>query len=171
MAPFVLNVLFGSCFAYNIMASEIEKKLRTDIFKTYSNEVRPVADNNDSVTVLLALQVNQLLQINEDKNFFEMAAIVKQTWWDPQLEWNPDNYGGIESINVSPDKVWRPDIMVSSFINDGNAEHGGYLKRMKTDVFLMNDGSINWDSRIILKANCDIDVRLFPNDQQSCVFR
>ena len=88
-----------------------------------------MVNNTDIVTVSLSLQVNQLLKISEDANFFEISTIVRQEWKDPRLAWNPDDYGGIASINVSPEKVWRPDIMLMSYINDGNSDHGGYLKR------------------------------------------
>ena len=46
-----------------------------------------------------------------------------------------------------------------------------FYYRMKTDMMLFCDGTLNWDARIVLKTTCEIDVHLFPNDKQRCFFR
>jgi nicotinic acetylcholine receptor len=33
-------------------------------------------------------------------------------WHDYHMQWDPQDYGGIESIRVPPDKVWLPDIVL-----------------------------------------------------------
>jgi hypothetical protein len=33
-------------------------------------------------------------------------------WTDEMLCWNPDDFGGIKSINVPFLNIWTPDIMV-----------------------------------------------------------
>ena len=33
-------------------------------------------------------------------------------WFDPQLVWNPDNYGGLKTFNVKPSTIWVPDIVL-----------------------------------------------------------
>ena len=35
-----------------------------------------------------------------------------QIWHNPLLKWNSSKFGGLESINVSPRKVWLPDIVL-----------------------------------------------------------
>ena len=152
-------------------SSKMEQKLRAHIFKGYSNEVRPVRYYNQSLTVRMSLEVLQLLQINEDENLFEMAVWVNQLWTDYSLAWDPELWNNIGSINVDPSKVWRPDILLAAYINDGNSEHAGYMKRLKTDIILESDGSITWDARVVLKTKCQLDVHLYPNDQQKCTFK
>ena len=36
----------------------------------------------------------------------------KQRWWDYKLGWNKSDYGGIESIRLSPNNIWTPDILL-----------------------------------------------------------
>ena len=35
-----------------------------------------------------------------------------QTWRDETLEWNPDDYCGIEEISVASNRVWKPEIIL-----------------------------------------------------------
>lgn len=35
-----------------------------------------------------------------------------QQWHDPWLVWNPSSYSGLSSINISPNLVWKPDIVL-----------------------------------------------------------
>ena len=33
-----------------------------------------------------------------------------QDWTDEFLQWDPNDYGGLESITYGHDKLWKPDI-------------------------------------------------------------
>ena len=41
-------------------------------------------------------------------NFF----LIPQIWFNPLLTWNSSEFGGLKTINVSPKKVWLPDIVL-----------------------------------------------------------
>lgn len=38
--------------------------------------------------------------------------ILQQTWHDYRLAWRPSDFGGISNINIAPDKMWKPDIVL-----------------------------------------------------------
>lgn len=35
-----------------------------------------------------------------------------QEWFDHKLKWNPNEYGGIEDINLPAEQIWLPDIVL-----------------------------------------------------------
>jgi nicotinic acetylcholine receptor len=37
---------------------------------------------------------------------------LDQTWNDTHLTWNASDFGGITTIGLPYDKVWRPDIIL-----------------------------------------------------------
>lgn len=37
---------------------------------------------------------------------------LEQEWQDVRLLWDPACFGGVESIHVSAEDLWRPDIVL-----------------------------------------------------------
>jgi len=35
-----------------------------------------------------------------------------QTWKDARLRWDPEDFGGVKELRVSPNRIWKPDIRV-----------------------------------------------------------
>ena len=41
-----------------------------------------------------------------------LLKVLKYTWRDDFMVWNPADFGGIEQIVVRADDVWTPDILL-----------------------------------------------------------
>ena len=132
---------------------------------------KPVLRNDDNVTVDISLEPNHLLKISEVHNYFEMVTWLGISWKDHRLTWDPKDYGGIETIYMKRDRVWKPDVILVDYINDQDTHHAGYLRRMKPDLLLNHNGLFKWDSRLVLKAGCEIDVQSYPTDVHDCSLR
>ena len=37
---------------------------------------------------------------------------LRMVWNDRRLQWNQSDYGNVSLIHLSPDKIWRPDVLV-----------------------------------------------------------
>ena len=37
-------------------------------------------------------------------------CVLFQEWTDDALQWDPESYGGVQSIRMRPDMIWMPDI-------------------------------------------------------------
>lgn len=48
------------------------------------------------------------VKMSSNFNFF----LNPQIWFNPLLAWNSSEFGGLKTINVSPKKVWLPDIVL-----------------------------------------------------------
>ena len=35
-----------------------------------------------------------------------------QQWQDDYLRWDPDSYNGVYQVNLDPNNIWSPDIML-----------------------------------------------------------
>ncbi|KAG1687027.1 Acetylcholine receptor subunit alpha-like [Nymphon striatum] len=83
-------------------------------------------------------------------------------WHDYKLHWNPQEYGGVRTLHIPSDHMWRPDILLYN-----NAD-GNFEVTLSTKAALHYNGDIAWKPPAIYKSSCDIDVEYFPFDEQTC---
>ena len=168
----ITNIVLLLIQVLTISGSLSELELRKKLFSNANDNaimVRPVMKNEERVNVNISLSVIRLLEINERSDFFSLVAWVKLSWNDYQLTWNPLQYENLTCIKVDPTKLWKPDIILGDYINDGNSEHAGFLNRIKTEMDLCYNGRIFRESRLFIKTFCSIDVRYYPKDYHKCV--
>ena len=108
--------------------------------------------------------MRQLLRINEEKQFFEISAWIGQAWQDSTLKWDKHRYNGINRIKVKPDGIWRPDIFVYNYIDDGSADHGGRLNKFNSEAFVYRWSSNKSGYRYAFVPKIDIMNLLIIHD-------
>ncbi|CAH2087616.1 unnamed protein product [Euphydryas editha] len=86
-------------------------------------------------------------------------------WNDYKLKWNPEDYGGVETLHVPSEHIWLPDIVLYN-----NAD-GNYEVTIMTKAILHHDGKVVWKPPAIYKSFCEIDVEYFPFDVQTCFMK
>lgn len=52
--------------------------------------------------------------------------LFSQKWFDYKLQWNPEDYGGVEMLYVPSEHIWLPDIVLYNNW-DGNYEVSSHL--------------------------------------------
>lgn len=50
-----------------------------------------------------------------------ISMYLFQKWFDYKLQWNPEDYGGVEMLYVPSEHIWLPDIVLYNNW-DGNYE-------------------------------------------------
>lgn len=90
---------------------------------------------------------------------------VEQEWQDYKLRWNPEEYGGVDTVYVPAEQIWLPDIVLFN-----NAD-GNYEVIMMTKAVLHYDGKVTWKPPAMYRSTCEIDVEWFPFDLQSCLMK
>ncbi|XP_036333927.1 acetylcholine receptor subunit alpha-like 1 isoform X5 [Rhagoletis pomonella] len=90
---------------------------------------------------------------------------VEQEWNDYKLKWNPDDYGGVDTLHVPSEHIWLPDIVLYN-----NAD-GNYEVTIMTKAILHHTGKVVWKPPAIYKSFCEIDVEYFPFDEQTCFMK
>ncbi|KAG1653496.1 Acetylcholine receptor subunit alpha-like [Nymphon striatum] len=86
-------------------------------------------------------------------------------WHDYKLQWEPNEYGGVDSIHVPSEQIWRPDIVLYN-----NAD-GNFEVTLATKALLSSKGHIEWKPPAIYKSSCEINVEYFPFDEQTCLMK
>ena len=92
-----------------------------------------------------------------------LISFSLQYWRDEHLTWNPQQYGGQQRINVSPDIIWKPDITAP------NGPNAFRFDNSKVGTVLIEaNGYVNYWSDTRLQTYCMTSLTHFPDDTQRC---
>uniref|UniRef100_A0A671TC81 Cholinergic receptor, nicotinic, alpha 1 (muscle) n=1 Tax=Sinocyclocheilus anshuiensis TaxID=1608454 RepID=A0A671TC81_9TELE len=138
--------------AQKSLCSEDETRLVRTLFTGY----------NKVVLVTVGLQLIQLISVDEVNQIVTSNVRLKQQWKDVNLQWNPDDYGGIRKIRIPSTDIWKPDLVLYN-----NAD-GDFAIVHETKVLLEHTGMITWTPPAIFKSYYEIVVLHFPFDLQNC---
>nr|BBE49554.1 nicotinic acetylcholine receptor alpha1 subunit [Nilaparvata lugens] len=154
-----------SCMPFAADANPEAKRLYDDLLSNYNRLIRPVGNNSDRLTVKMGLRLSQLIDVNLKNQIMTTNVWVEQEWNDYKLKWNPDEYGGVDTLHVPSEHIWLPDIVLYN-----NAD-GNYEVTIMTKAILHHTGKVVWKPPAIYKSFCEIDVEYFPFDEQTCFMK
>ncbi|KYN08172.1 Acetylcholine receptor subunit alpha-like 1 [Cyphomyrmex costatus] len=176
------------------------KRLYDDLLSNYNRLIRPVGNNSDRLTVRMGLRLSQLIDVNLKNQIMTTNVWVEQEWHDYKLRWNPDEYGGVDTLHVPSEHIWLPDIVLYNNeitpirfdldivhdiadIHRDNVMHnvrlakpqitadGNYEVTIMTKAILNHTGKVIWKPPAIYKSFCEINVEYFPFDVQTCFMK
>ncbi|XP_039452807.1 acetylcholine receptor subunit alpha-like 1 isoform X2 [Culex pipiens pallens] len=136
-------------------------KLKKDLLLNYDRNLRPTQYYN--VTNIEVNMEIRHVDIDEDNSIFTVSGWLKMKWNDDKLKWNPDDYGKLNVIRTNPESVWRPDLVLYNNARPSDIEHYGM-----TNVLIYNTGEVLWVPPTDYHANCKLNLRFWPFDQQTC---
>ncbi|KAK3605661.1 hypothetical protein CHS0354_032618 [Potamilus streckersoni] len=157
-------LLYVSVLITQGYANDDARRLYHDLLieNGYNRLIRPVNNSSDKLVVKLGIRLSQLIDVDEKNQVMTTNVWLRQEWYDMGLTWNPDEYGGIQFIEVPSDNIWLPEIVL-----DNNAD-GNYEVTLMTKATLHQNGLVVWEPPAIYKSSCTIDVEFFPFDIQRC---
>ncbi|CAH8495713.1 unnamed protein product [Heterobilharzia americana] len=154
-----------------------EKRLIKDLLYDYEKESRPVVDGltprvhftatqvAQQITVEFGLELLQILDLDEMDQILTTSVRSLYKWTDHNLIWNPNDYGGIDSVTIPVEHIWIPDILLYNYADERLDE------RRPCDARIGSDGSVLWNPMSIFKSTCSVDIKYFPFDRQKCVLK
>ena len=80
------------------------------------------------------------------------SLFYSEGWNDDRLKWDKSQYGGVESVHLAPEKVWKGDIRAFNSISHEDYE--------ATNVIVHSDGRIFWVPPITFHTSCDFGMFL-----------
>ncbi|XP_033102296.1 acetylcholine receptor subunit beta-like 2 isoform X2 [Anneissia japonica] len=131
----------------------------------YNRLVRPVVNNNDTLTVYLGLHLSQLVDIDEKNQIMITSVWVKERWVDHKLAWNPEKFEGLKQIQMPIASIWKPDIVLY------NTAEGDYDVQVLNFATIHYNGTVVWSPPAIFRSSCSIDIEFFPFDEQLCILK
>ncbi|KAK5975701.1 Nicotinic acetylcholine receptor subunit type D [Trichostrongylus colubriformis] len=139
-----------------------EQRLLYHLMQDYEKAVRPVRNASHTVTVRLGMTMTNIFDMDERNQVLTINVWLDQEWNDELLRWNPDDFGGIESLRIPCDLIWLPDIVLYNNADDYTV---GY---MRSRAMVLYTGTVFWPPPTQLRSTCKVDVSLFPFDEQRC---
>ncbi|CAB0039798.1 unnamed protein product [Trichogramma brassicae] len=161
----LLVLLLTTLAARDAEANPDAKRLYDDLLSNYNRLIRPVYSNNDTVVVKLGLRLSQLIDLNLKDQILTTNVWLEHEWQDHKFKWDPSEYGGVTELYVPSEHIWLPDIVL---YNNADGEYG---VTTMTKAILHHTGRVVWTPPAIFKSSCEIDVRYFPFDQQTCFMK
>ncbi|KAL6436054.1 hypothetical protein ACFW04_005695 [Cataglyphis niger] len=181
-------VLFISCL-YQSLCGRHEKRLLNHLLANYNTLERPVANESEPLEVKFGITLQQIIDVDEKNQILTTNAWLKlpsiersrpilgnvyldiytekhryiHEWTDYNLQWNETEYGGVKDLRITPNKLWKPDILMY------NSADEGFDGTFQTNVVVTHNGSCLYVPPGIFKSTCKIDITWFPFDDQHCM--
>lgn len=158
-------LIFLFIINYLSFCNEDAKRLYDDLMVSYNRHRRPAHSPTEPITIKLKLRLSQIIDVHEIDQIMTCSVWLKQVWIDPRLSWNPKNYGGVNVLYIPYESIWVPDLVLYN-----NAD-SNYNITISTKATLHYSGQVTWEPPAIFKSMCQIDVRWFPFDEQTCYLK
>ena len=78
----------------------------------YDKRVRPVMDHTKSLKIHLSMSLYQIVDVSEPSQNIKLNVWMIQKWVDEALDWNPEEYHGINTTILPHEVLWLPDTVV-----------------------------------------------------------
>ncbi|CAG0893111.1 unnamed protein product [Darwinula stevensoni] len=154
--------------ACNEMLSEGSKeeiRLRKALFTDYPM-VRPIDDPNLPLVVGVRLGLFQIIELDERNQALSTRVEVIERWNDTYINWNPEEFGGIRQIIVPINNIWIPDIILYNSVSTNYRE-----RQLRTNAIVSHKGEVTLLTAAVFCSFCNVDVKYFPFDVQTCKMR
>ena len=131
----------------------------------YKTSVIPKRNTSEKMDVNFSVNLNQIIELNERDQSLLLSVVMRYTWRDDFLTWNPEMHGGIEQIVLPAEDVWTPDIFL------WNSEASTFDSKYPTNILYTYQGDALWVPPGLQKSACEVEMELFPFDTQNCTLR
>uniref|UniRef100_A0A1I8NYF7 Nicotinic acetylcholine receptor alpha 6 subunit n=1 Tax=Stomoxys calcitrans TaxID=35570 RepID=A0A1I8NYF7_STOCA len=139
-----------------------EKRLLNHLLSTYNTLERPVANESDPLEVKFGLTLQQIIDVDEKNQLLITNLWLSLEWTDYNLRWNDSEYGGVKDLRITPNKLWKPDVLMY------NSADEGFDGTYHTNIVVKHNGNCLYVPPGIFKSTCKIDITWFPFDDQHC---
>ncbi|KAL9705359.1 hypothetical protein quinque_008877 [Culex quinquefasciatus] len=115
-----------------------EKRLLNNLLATYNTLERPVANESESLEVKFGLTLQQIIDVDEKNQLLITNIWLSLEWNDYNLRWNDSEFGGVRDLRITPNKLWKPDVLMY------NSADEGFDGTYHTNIVVRNNGSCFW---------------------------
>ncbi|XP_020629895.1 neuronal acetylcholine receptor subunit alpha-10-like isoform X1 [Orbicella faveolata] len=158
-----------------------DQRLLKYLLRDYKNRrlVRPVKDRSKAVVIGFSAELIGVAKVDEKEQIIKTHFWVRLDWNNPYMTWKPSDYGGAKEIMIPPEMIWVPDVILynkdssSDFLLPPTNSADDRLSLKATSGFttyvkVRHDGNQTWRAHIIYRSMCNINVKYFPFDDQTC---
>ncbi|KAK7493824.1 hypothetical protein BaRGS_00014965 [Batillaria attramentaria] len=151
------------------VGNDFEGELIQKLFSRRSHMVPPYTYNNDGtfnpVNVGVRLDINSISGLDMRSQQFTFTGWFLIFYTDPLLSWDTAVYL-VDAIFVKPEDIWIPDMVLYNSVFPIDQ-----LVKQKMPVKVRANGLLWWTPGDTITTTCDVNIRLFPFDTQTCTIR
>ncbi|CAJ0922790.1 unnamed protein product, partial [Mesorhabditis belari] len=142
------------------------------ITREYEKELAPIFvpmpvnfSNSETkrMRVDLLLSYVRVFNLDAEKQRFNTRLEIEMSWRDPRLVWDKADFGGVDSIVTTAEKLWIPDTVVS---NARVLDEVSGIAAQGAQIY--SNGSIFLTTAYYSETACSINANKFPFDKQNC---
>ncbi|XP_060074460.1 acetylcholine receptor subunit beta-type acr-3-like [Ylistrum balloti] len=139
------------------------EKLNDTLFEDYRPEFRPVFYIDDTLQVNVTYNLFSVIDFNVVTEIVSLSGVFVILWHDYRLQWDPDDFGGVEGMVLPASQLWLPSIVLI------NAADGmQHIGSDESNVYVLYNGDIYWNPGGVLISSCLANMRSFPKDHHIC---
>nr|XP_055076337.1 cholinergic receptor, nicotinic, alpha 11 [Misgurnus anguillicaudatus] len=139
-----------------------QRTLLKNLLKDYNRMERPVANDSQPLTVFLSMSLVQIMDVDEKNQILTSNIWLNMHWYDHYLQWNQSEYPGVKNLRFTTEQIWTPDILLYNSADDK------FDSTFKSNVVVNSSGYCTYLPPGIFMSTCNVDVRWFPFDIQTC---
>lgn len=133
------------------------------MFSGYDRRIRPFANRNKPVIVEMTIVLAILTELRENQQVASFVISHHQKWVDPDLAWDPAEFGGLKQIVVPQSMVWVPKLFIYNSMDTKEM-----LSENRFDIRITNRGRLKMNIPQYVTCICRLNIELFPFDTQFC---
>ncbi|RXN14043.1 5-hydroxytryptamine receptor 3A-like protein [Labeo rohita] len=112
--------------------------------------------------VYVSLFVTSIIDVNEKAQSFSTQVKMLTAWINRNMDWNENEFCGMETLAAQKNMLWTPDIgIVESIKTEFGAKESPYVQLTSFGLTMLSDV-------LSLTTACKMDLYRFPFDIQSC---
>ena len=90
------------------------------------------------------------MDLDEKNQLLTSNVWLDMEWRDTWMVWRPADYNNIQDIRVTPDRLWRPDLLLYNSANENfDATYPSHLT-------VKADGNVSQTPPGLLKSTCEV---------------
>ncbi|XP_063630350.1 neuronal acetylcholine receptor subunit beta-3-like [Cydia splendana] len=144
---------------------ETEKNLRRKLTKCYSEILKPPVNKDTNTVVVKMDYLFQSFHFDPNEEILSVYSWNNFDWQDDRLTWNPEDYKGIKSTQVSSFDIWSPGLKL---INTADADDFDFFY---TKCRLNSTGHVKCAIRTEHRVFCTSDLTNWPYDTKICTLQ
>ena len=120
----------------------------------YDSNSIPVTDWSKAVEVQVGLGIRQIHDIDEFHQVMKVSVWQRTYWKDEYIQWDPSEFGGIQTVTVKESDIWTPDLVLYT---NGHEEVKPIMEHPRASVD--HEGHVSYFYPILFHVACEMDMR------------
>jgi len=151
--------------------------LWSDLFDHYRKTLPPIPLDGGPLAVGVGINFVKFKDIDEVAGTMNIALCIRLCWDDARLSFDSMKYFNKswthqgDKLPVQPQQIWTPDVTVLNGVGGFESLldiHSSPIV-LSDDLFRRQTGvNLLWSRPLDVQVNCEVDMRQYPFDQQSC---